>query len=94
MGLKMGRLKAGVSWVDGRGVMTQREEPRGLATPIVCFTCGQTLPDPPSYHLLDQDDPCPACADRLLYSLSPVLQMSPQGEAEERTHSTESDSKP
>jgi hypothetical protein len=94
MGLKMGRLKAGVSWVDGRGVMTQREEPRGLAAPIVCFTCGQTLPDQPSYHLLDQDDPCPACADRLLYSLSPVLQMSPQGEAEEQTHSPESDSKP
>lgn len=73
--------------------MTQREEPRSLVAPIVCLACGQTLPDQPSYDLLDQDDPCPACADRLLYSLSPVLQMLPQGDAEKRTHPTESDSK-
>lgn len=73
--------------------MTQSEDPRGFAAPIVCLACGQTLPDQPSYDILDQDDPCPACADRLLYSLSPVLQMLPQGEAEKRAHPTESDSK-
>ncbi|HJM57366.1 MAG: hypothetical protein CMJ98_12650 [Planctomycetes bacterium] len=73
--------------------MTLREEPRGLAAPIVCFACGQTLPDQPSYDLLDQEAPCSTCADRLLYSLSPILQMSAQGEDEELAHTTDSDSK-
>ncbi len=71
------------------GVMTQQEEPRGLAAPILCLACGQTLPDQPSYDLLDQDDPCPACADRVLYSLSPILQMLPQGETEQLTRPTD-----
>ena len=39
------------------------------------------MPDEPSYELLDQEDPCSACAARLLHSLSPVLQMSPRIEA-------------
>ena len=62
--------------------MTEPEEPRGLSASIVCFACGRTLPDEPSYELLEQEDPCSACTDRLLHSLPPVLQMSPRTEAD------------
>ncbi|GEM_PF-2340177 len=74
-----------------RAAMTDRIEPQGPSADIVCFACGATVPEEPSYELLDQDDPCSACADRLLFSLKPILQMSPTTQA---TPATESESKP
>ena len=46
--------------------------------PIKCFTCRNALGDPLAYPTLADGSPCPACAERLLESLPPLLQMQPQ----------------
>lgn len=39
----------------------------------LCFTCGLSLSEPLRLNLLPGGKPCPACHDRLLDSLPPLL---------------------
>jgi hypothetical protein len=39
----------------------------------VCMTCGQSAGIPLRFNHLASGDPCPACCDRLLEALSPLL---------------------
>ena len=40
---------------------------------ILCFLCGTKLEDPPQLPELDDGSECPACRDRLLDALPPLL---------------------
>ena len=39
----------------------------------VCFTCGMGAGDPPRLNRLENGQICPACRDRVLESLPPIL---------------------
>ena len=39
----------------------------------VCFTCGMGADDPPRLNRLENGQICPACRDRVLESLPPIL---------------------
>ncbi len=55
--------------------MTSRPTLHPVNATLYCFTCAETVPEPPAFELLDQENPCPACAERLLHCLDPILQM-------------------
>jgi hypothetical protein len=40
---------------------------------ILCFQCGQRIGDPPLVHVLRDGQECPACLDRLLELLPPLI---------------------
>ncbi len=40
---------------------------------VVCIQCGQPIGDPPRLNLLAEEEPCPACAERLLESLPGIF---------------------
>lgn len=42
-------------------------------TPTLCFTCGLVVGDPPRLNRLPEGKVCPACRDRVLDSLPPLL---------------------
>jgi DNA-directed RNA polymerase subunit RPC12/RpoP len=39
----------------------------------LCFTCSQTVGDPPRLNRLENGLPCPTCRDRILAYLPPAL---------------------
>lgn len=53
---------------------------------VVCFHCGQQVGDPPRLNMID-DEPCKACAERLLETLPGVFHtpFEPVGSEEEVT---------
>jgi hypothetical protein len=56
---------------------------------ILCFLCGAKLQDPPEIPELEDGSECPACRDRLLDSLPPLL---PRRGPHVQASDTESDS--
>jgi len=40
---------------------------------IVCFHCGQSVGDPPRLNRVGDDEPCRACAERMLESLPGIF---------------------
>ncbi len=40
---------------------------------VVCFHCGQSVGDPPVLNLIEDEEPCPACAERLLEALPGIF---------------------
>lgn len=42
-------------------------------SPTLCFTCGLALSAPPRLNQLPNGSPCPACRERLLDALPPLL---------------------
>lgn len=40
---------------------------------IICFHCGQPAGDPLAVNQLDDETPCPACAERMLAALPSLL---------------------
>lgn len=46
-------------------------------SPTLCFTCGLTVTEPPQLNHLPNGESCPACRDRLLDSLPPLLPSAP-----------------
>lgn len=59
---------------------------------VVCFHCTQPIGDPPRLNELADGQVCPACRDRLLEELPPIVHSpvragaaAPQGDAEGAT---------
>lgn len=50
---------------DSVGVMSDHE--------IVCFHCGQAVGDPPRLNLVTDQEPCRACAERMLETLPGIF---------------------
>jgi len=44
-----------------------------MSAPTLCIHCGLSAGNPPRLNRLEDGRVCPACADRLLMSLPPVL---------------------
>ena len=54
----------------------------------LCFTCGQAVTDPARFNRLDDDRPCPSCAERAIDAVSPALPA--RGSKESPVEATES----
>jgi len=39
----------------------------------LCFTCGQAVTDPRRFNRLEDDRPCPSCAERAIDAVAPAL---------------------
>ena len=46
-------------------------------SPTLCFTCGLAVTEPPRLNQLPSGETCPACRDRLLDALPPLLPRPP-----------------
>lgn len=67
-----------------------------MSAPTLCIHCGLSAGNPPRLNRLEDGRVCPACADRLLMSLPPVLpalgqfeEASEEGDAELEAEASE-----